>query len=95
MCLFPIKSLLLFHVGNENCVSVWSFSVATMVENDTEINGDDSNSLSEHENLHNNPVSIFFGDSLVYNQVSKLHISVSYNYDWNNHCLLNYCTMFY
>jgi hypothetical protein len=55
MRLFPIKSSLLFHVGNENCASVWSFSVATMVENDTEINGDDSNSLSEHENLHHNP----------------------------------------
>ncbi|XP_062161405.1 uncharacterized protein LOC133868510 [Alnus glutinosa] len=41
--------------GNENCASVWSFSVATMMENDTEINGDDSNNLSKHENLHHNP----------------------------------------
>jgi hypothetical protein len=60
MCLFPIKSLLLFHVGNENCASMWSFLVTTMVENDTEINGDDSNSLSEHENIHHNPRVIFF-----------------------------------
>jgi hypothetical protein len=97
MCLFPIKSLLLFHVGNENCASMWSFLVTTMVENDTEINGDDSNSLSEHENIHHNPrvIFFFFGDSLVYNQVPELHISVSYNYNWNGHCLLNYCTMFY
>ncbi|XP_059437677.1 uncharacterized protein LOC132170641 [Corylus avellana] len=41
--------------GNENCASVWSFSIATTVENDTEINGDASNCPSEHENLHHDP----------------------------------------
>jgi hypothetical protein len=55
MRLFPIKNLLLFYVGNENCASVWSFPIASTVENDTEINGDDSNCPSEHENLHHDP----------------------------------------
>lgn len=40
--------------GNENCASVWSFSVAS-VENDTELNGNDFNSLSEHEKPHQSP----------------------------------------
>jgi hypothetical protein len=44
----------MFHVGNENCASVWSFSVAS-VENDTELNGNDFNSLSEHEKPHQSP----------------------------------------
>ncbi|KAK7836441.1 telomerase cajal body protein 1 [Quercus suber] len=40
--------------SNENCASVWSFSVAS-VENDTELNGNDFNNLSEHEELHQGP----------------------------------------
>lgn len=44
----------MFHVGNENCASVWNFSVAS-VENDTELNGNDFNNLSEHEELHQGP----------------------------------------
>ena len=50
----PIYILFMFHVGNENCASVWSFSVAS-VENDAELNGNDFNNLSEHEELHQGP----------------------------------------
>ncbi|KAB1221888.1 Telomerase Cajal body protein 1 [Morella rubra] len=41
--------------GNENCASVWSFSVASTVENDADMNSGDFNSLSEHENQHEDP----------------------------------------
>ncbi|BFG27651.1 hypothetical protein CerSpe_139260 [Prunus speciosa] len=37
--------------GEENCASVWSFSVASVVENDVNIDGDDHNS----HNLHQDP----------------------------------------
>ncbi|KAK9936260.1 hypothetical protein M0R45_013109 [Rubus argutus] len=38
--------------GDENCASVWSFSVASMVENDVEIDADDHNNS---QNLLQNP----------------------------------------
>lgn len=38
--------------GDENCVSVWSFLYASMMENADGINGGEFNSQSEHENLN-------------------------------------------
>ncbi|KAL6197504.1 hypothetical protein ACLB2K_033112 [Fragaria x ananassa] len=37
--------------GHENCASVWSFSIASMVENDVEINSDDHNSQNCFQTL--------------------------------------------
>lgn len=47
-----INILSLCCVGDENCASVWSFSVASMVENDVEIDADDHNNS---QNLLQNP----------------------------------------
>ncbi|KAK1556792.1 hypothetical protein Q3G72_012096 [Acer saccharum] len=41
--------------GDENCASVWSFSYASMDNDDDGVNASDSNSQPEHENLHQDP----------------------------------------
>lgn len=45
------RLIVLGYAGEENCASVWSFSVASVVENDVNIDGDDHNS----HNLHQDP----------------------------------------
>ncbi|GAY34349.1 hypothetical protein CUMW_011010 [Citrus unshiu] len=50
---FPVDDFEDLHLsGDENCVSVWSFLYASMMENADGINGCEFNCQSEHENLN-------------------------------------------
>ena len=55
MVILSFNGFVLLFVGDENCASVWSFSYASMDNDDDGINASDSNSQPEHEYLHQDP----------------------------------------
>ena len=55
MGILSFNGFVLLFVGDENCASVWSFSYASMDNNDDGVNANNYNSQHGHENLHQDP----------------------------------------